>query len=157
MSIKLLFIYRFQFICDSYRKCKFGTVKEKDFTKLEDVLNTVYDQLLKRRNTNSLKKNSGDNDYLTPASPAGGAIKQNDNNNNNNFNYNNLRPQLNKIAKPICCICNKSFLSSHCFTTCSHPLCIKCIVNTFNHPPRVSKWYVFCSFVCNKSETIDII
>ena len=144
-------------MCDAYRKCKLGSVKEKDFAKLEDIINYVHDQLLKRRQRNSHLNlgpsksplPSNDNDEQKTGYPETQTQANNNNNNNNNKTRASLeRPPLNKISSPTCSMCNKSFPSSHCYTTCNHPLCIKCLVQTFNHQPKNPRWYVlFCTFL----------
>lgn len=159
---------RFQFVCDSYRKCKLGTVKEKDFSKLEDIVNYVHDQLLKRRQRNS-QSNIGPSKSPLPPSPLPPSIddtetkneypdtnidiiKQTSKSTTQNGRTSNKRsslerPPLNIISSPICSMCNRSFPSSDCYTTCNHPLCIKCLVQTFNNHPKNPRWYV-CISIC---------
>ena len=130
-------------------------MKEKDFAKLEDIINYVHDQLLKRRQRNSHLNlgpsksplPSNDNDEQKTGYPET-QTQANNNNNNNKTRASLERPPLNKISSPTCSMCNKSFPSSHCYTTCNHPLCIKCLVQTFNHQPKNPRWYVlFCTFL----------
>ncbi len=56
-------VFRFQFTCDSYRKCKLVT----DFSKLEDVVNYVHNQFIKRRPRNS--QNNMINSMIQSKSP----------------------------------------------------------------------------------------
>eukprot|EP01084_Bolivina_argentea_P104311 186783_1 len=123
--------FRFQFICDSYRRCKLGTVKEKDFSKLEDVINYVHDQLIKRRH-----RNSQNNININPTMPSKSPIPPINNYSNDDMKNEIIRPLLCNVSSPICSLCNKSFPSNHCYTTCNHPLCIKCLVNIFNRSPK---------------------
>ncbi len=100
------------------------------------MLNYVHDQLIKRRQRNS-QNNINNMPSKSPIPPDDDNKTSNNNNNNNEI----IRPILNIISSPICSICNKSFPSNHCYTTCNHPVCIKCLVNTFNHNPKNPKWY----------------
>merc|ERR1712130_145706 len=45
-------------------------------------------------------------------------------------------------GNPTCLMCKSAFPVGHCFTTCRHPLCLKCLVNTFTFQPKDPRWYL---------------
>ena len=183
---------RLQFICETYRRCKAGTVRDKDFEKFEDVLNYVYDQLIRRRqrkrtdNLDLSRERSPDlsggrspflhQNGTNPTIPTYAATQNGTPRTGNAMNRRKgviisnshsaspqsgtptdtdsalvaSRPPLNKISDPICEMCGTGFPKQHCYSTCGHPLCLKCLVNTFTFQPKNPRWYVLSYYFVNE-------